>query len=311
GELNAKVERSVRGDVEILLRAGFRRLPQSQWPDLVQTISFSTGFAGSVSDVVVSSPEETDGPFKMSYNYTRRDYSNWKDKQITPPLPLTKLFTFNDEGERIIDPVWLGAPGEMVLEARIELPKGYAAKTPDPIDIDRDFAEYHSKCEVKDGVMIAERRFVVKKYEVPVTLYASYKSLARSISNDEERYTTFTAENGSQPDGPKIEQVVTSMQDEFWQLPNSRDPEAERLEEQGRMVWRQRNMVDALSMLQQSVAADPKFARAWVSIADLDFWNGRQSEALEAYRKAIAAEPTQPYPYKALGGALLGMRKFD
>src|SRR5215467_7067703 len=224
---------------------------------------------------------------------------------------MTKLFTFTDEGNQPIDPVWLGAPGEMVVEAKIELPKGYVAKTPEPIDIERDFAEYHSKCDVKDGVMIAERRFVVKKYEVPVMLYASYKSLARSISNDEERYTTFTAENGSQPDGPKIEQVVTSMQDEFWQLPNSRDPEAERLEEQGRMVWRQRNMVDALSMLQQSVAADPKFARAWVSIADLDFWNGRQSEALEAYRKAIAAEPKQPYPYKALGVALMGMRKFD
>jgi tetratricopeptide (TPR) repeat protein len=311
GVLDAKVERSVRGDNEISLRARFRRLPQSQWPDLVQSISYSTGFPGSVSDVVVSSPEDTDRPFQISYNYSGKDYSGWKDKQIAPPLPLTKLFTFTDEGNQPVDPVWLGAPGEMVMEAKIELPKGYVAKTPEPIDIQRDFAEYHSRCEVKDGVMIAKRHFVVKQYEVPVTLYASYKSLARAITNDEERYTTFTAENGSQPDGPRIEQVVTSMQDEFWQLPNSRDPEAERLEEEGRMVWRQRNMVDALSMLQQSVAADPKFARAWVSIADLDFWNGRQSEALEAYRKAIAAEPTQPYPYKALGIALMGMRKFD
>ena len=278
---------------------------------MVQTISYSTGFAGSVSDVVVSSPEDTDNPFQMSYTYNRKDYSNWKDKQITPPLPLTKLFTFSDEGEQPIDPVWLGAPGEMVLEAKIELPKGYIANTPAPIDIERDFAEYHSKCEVKDGVMIAERRFVIKKREVPVTLYEAYKSLEKAVSNDEDRYTTFTAENRAQPEGTRTEPVVRSMQDEFWQLPNSRDPEAERLEEQGRMVWRQRNMVDALSMLQQSVAADPKFARAWVSIADLDFWNGRQSEALEAYRKAITAEPKQPYPYKALGIALIGMHKFD
>lgn len=309
GVLDAKVERSVRGDIEILLRAGFRRLPQSQWPDLAQTISYSTGFAGSVSDVIVSSPEDTDNPFQISYTYSRKDYSDWKDKQITPPLPLTKLFTFGDDSEQPIDPVWLGAPGEMVLEAKIELPKGYVAKTPPPIDIERDFAEYHSKCEVKDGVMIAERRFVIKKREVPVTLYEAYKSLEKGVSSDEERYTTFAAENGSGPD--RTEQIVRSMQDEFWQLPNSRDPEAERLEEQGRMIWRQRNMPDALNMLQQSVAADPRFARAWVSIADLDFWNGRQSEALDAYRKAIAAEPAQPYPYKALGVALMGMRRFD
>ena len=311
GTLDAKVERSARGDIEILLRTGFRRLPQSQWPDLIQTISYSTGFAGSIDDVVVSPPEDTDTPFQMSYSYNRKDYSGWKDKQITPPLPLTKLFTFTNEGEQPIDPVWLGAPGEMVLEAKIELPKGYVAKTPGPMDIVRDFAEYHSKCEVKDGVMTAERRFIVKKSEVPVTLYEAYKSLEKSVRGDEDRYTTFVADNESKPEDNQPEQTATTMQDEFWQLPNSTDPEAERLEEQGRMIWRQRNMPDALSTLQQSVAADPKFARAWVSIADLDIWNGRQSEALDAYHKAIAAEPTQPYPYKALGVALMGMRKFD
>ena len=309
GVLDAQVERVARGDSELLLRAGFRRMPQSQWKDLVQAISYATGFGGSVSDVVVSSPEDTEHPIKISYKYNRKDYSDWKDKQITPPLPVSFLFSYKDDTRKPTNPIWLGAPGELVMEAKIELPKGYVAKTPPPVDLEKEFAEYHSKCKVKDGVMVAERRLVIKRQEVSPTQFEAYKSLQKAVSDDEDNYTTFTAENGTKSGGKQAEQSLSSLQDEFWKLPNSSNADAERLEEQARLAWHQRNLPDALSMLQQAVAADPRFARAWVSIAELSFWNGHQSEALDAYRKAVAAEPKQAYPYKALGIALMGMRK--
>src|SRR5207302_7412605 len=63
GTLEAKVERSDRGDLEVVLRAAFRQVPQTQWKDLVQRLSFMSGFSGAVGTVTGSRPEATDQPF--------------------------------------------------------------------------------------------------------------------------------------------------------------------------------------------------------------------------------------------------------
>jgi tetratricopeptide (TPR) repeat protein len=315
GVLDAEVERSARGDAELLLRAAFRRVPQTQWKDLVQGITYSTGFAGDVSDVAVSSPENTDTPLRITYKYHRKDYSDWKDKQITPPLPLSGLFiVFKDEDKKPANPIWLGAPGELVMDAKLELPKGYVTKTPPSVDVENDFIEYHSKCEVKDGVMVAQRRLIIKQREVPAAQFEVYKSLQKTASDDEDKYTTFTAnteDRNTNPETALTQRVGATFQEEFWKLPISSNREAQRLEEQGRLLWQQNNLDEALNLLQQAVAADPKFARAWVDVGQLQLSKGHPSEGLDAYRKAIVAEPKQPYPYKALGFTLMGMHKLD
>jgi len=86
GTLEAKVEDTTRGDAEVVLRAAFRRIPQPQWKDLVQRISYQLGYAGTVSDVSASTPEAISAPFHFSYSYNRKDYPTWKsDQQITVP----------------------------------------------------------------------------------------------------------------------------------------------------------------------------------------------------------------------------------
>ena len=48
GTLEGKVERTIQGDDnEFLLRSAFRRVPMPQWKDLVQQISYGSGFAGA------------------------------------------------------------------------------------------------------------------------------------------------------------------------------------------------------------------------------------------------------------------------
>src|SRR5579863_9510882 len=60
GTLEGKVERTMRGDdTEVLIRSAFRRVPLPQWKDLVQQISYNSGFSGDVSEVTASSPEKT------------------------------------------------------------------------------------------------------------------------------------------------------------------------------------------------------------------------------------------------------------
>src|SRR4029077_1768587 len=144
GVLDAHFEQSLRGDFEILIRTVFRRVPQSQWKDLVQQISFGSGFGGTVSEVVASSPEATESPFHFSYDYNRKDYSDWENRRITPPFPPVMMPPVRDNQTKFLSPLWLGVPGEADLEASIKMPDGYTPELPKARDVIRDFAEYHA-----------------------------------------------------------------------------------------------------------------------------------------------------------------------
>jgi hypothetical protein len=76
GTLEGKVEHTVRGDREVLLRAAFRVVAFPQWKEVVQQLSYGAGFGGEVSEVSASAPEKTDEAFHISYNYKRKDYSD-------------------------------------------------------------------------------------------------------------------------------------------------------------------------------------------------------------------------------------------
>src|SRR5207245_3127663 len=88
GTLEGKIERAVQGDdTEVLLRTAFRRVPLPQWKDLVQQISYRSGFAGDVSDVTAGLPVKTSEPFRYAYSNTSKEYPDWSGRRISPPLP--------------------------------------------------------------------------------------------------------------------------------------------------------------------------------------------------------------------------------
>ena len=91
GILEGKVQRILRGDSELLVRALFRGTPQSQWKDLMQAISQGAGFGGDVSEVEAGSPEATSEPYHITYKYTRKDYPDWANHRITAPLGLVGI----------------------------------------------------------------------------------------------------------------------------------------------------------------------------------------------------------------------------
>ncbi len=69
GTLTGDAERTLAGsDSEVLLRSRFRGLAMPQWKDLVQRISYGSGFGGEVSDVSASSPEASASHFGFPTN---------------------------------------------------------------------------------------------------------------------------------------------------------------------------------------------------------------------------------------------------
>jgi tetratricopeptide (TPR) repeat protein len=296
GTLEGKIERSLSGDdAEVLVRAGFRRLPMPQWKDLVQQISYASGFSGDVSEVTASPPEKTDEPFHFSYKYTRKDFPDWSNRRVATALP---PLDFPMQDTKPSHPIWLGSPEEVHLESRVELPKGYNPQLPAKVDLVEQFAEYHASYKMKDGALQVERRASVKLREVPVDDFETYKKFRKAIDEDFQIYVAVYT-GGSTPD---------SYQAAIWSLPDSDNPEA------ARAYTNAANQVTtdvaaAIQSLTRAVDLDPKFTRAWLWLGQLYIFRKQNDLAIQAFRKGVEASPQQPLAYKVLGTSLLFMQK--
>jgi hypothetical protein len=101
----------------------------------------------------------------------------------------TRLVPEVMEGKARLYPIEIGNPGHWRDSFDIKLPAGYAVdETPDPVNVDLDFASYHSTVSAKDGVLHYEREYVVRQVEIPrpePRIFVSWR--ARSSSTKKER----------------------------------------------------------------------------------------------------------------------------
>ena len=183
GTLEGKVEATVRGDAELALRSAFRRTPQPQWKDMVQAISRLWNFAGTVSDVTVSSPEATDSAFTFNYAYTRKDYPDWPDA-FRPPLPPTNIADLDEDAKKSSEPIHLDSPGEFIFDAWVEVPKNVTPRSRTPVGTKNDFAEYQATYSVDSNVIHAQRHLTIHMREIPHSRSDEYTSFAKVVSDD-------------------------------------------------------------------------------------------------------------------------------
>jgi tetratricopeptide (TPR) repeat protein len=302
GTLEGKAEHTFRGDREVLLRAAFRVVAFPQWKDVVQQLSYGAGFGGEVSEVSASAPEKTDEAFHISYNYKRKDYSDWSNRRITPPLPMISLPDLGDKESKAPSTIWLGAPGEIQFRAQLELPKGYVPQLPPAVHIKEEFADYDASYAVKNGVLSAERHLVVKAREVRPKDYEEYKKFRELVDADYLRFTVLSTGRRA---------GVSSYQEAIWELPYSSNPEASRAYDEARDEFQKKNILQEIASLRRAVEIDPKFTRAWLWLGEIYKVTGQEDLAIQAYQKAVEVAPQEPVSYKALGFTLMGMRKFE
>jgi len=302
GTLQGKVDRTVQGDDnEVAFRIAFRRVPLPKWKDLIQQISYLSGFSGDVSEVTAGSPEKTDQPFHFAYSYTRKDYPDWSDRRISSPLPPIIFQPIQEKDAKRSLPIWLGSPSEARLESHVELPKGYAPELPKNVDLKEDFAEYHAAYSIKDGVLETKRTFLVKLQEVPVSRYEAYKKFSKAVQDDQTGYITLSS--GKSP--------AASYQDAIRDLPTTDNPGAARAYDEARNALEKNDLQSVIASLKRAIEIDPKFIRARLWLAEIYMFVRQSEQALQTLRKAIDVDPQQTVSYKALGFMLLALRKFD
>jgi hypothetical protein len=91
------------------------------------------------------------------------------------------------EGKPRAYSIELGHPGRWHDSFDIAIPPGYVVdETPSPINIDLDFASYHSSVSAKGNVLHYDREYTVRQVEIPPAKAQSFRLLEGAILTDEK-----------------------------------------------------------------------------------------------------------------------------
>jgi tetratricopeptide (TPR) repeat protein len=289
GTFTGKIQRTARGYTGLVLQLLFRNASQDQWQKLVQGISSLIGFGGTVSNVTTSSTDDIDHPFSYSYNYTRKNYGDWADDKTVAALPPFGLPDAKESKGKVPAPIYFNGPSNFLYTSKIDLPKGYAPQLPKPIDLKFDFADYHSSCTFKNGVLTISRTLSIKTDELPAASRKEYAKLEKTVSNDERQFITL--DHGQ----PTAQAAI--------------NPEALKMYNQAMQTARLGDRRDAEDLIQRALRLDPKFERAWVVEGEFHEFRGETDEGIADLRKAIALNPKDPLPYRGLAFILVNQGK--
>lgn len=289
GTLEGTADWSLQGDdAALLFRAVFRQASMAQWKDLVQAIASRSGFGGEVSDVEVMGTQNAEEPVAWRYKYVRKEYSDWANDRITPPMPFFGLPKPETKADAVTK---IGDPSDVHYQATVKLPAGSAPKLPRSRDLHEPFADYTATYEFKDGVLKADRRLVSKKSEVPTGELEAYRTFVEAVTEDQE---TFIQLKGNR------RLTATNYQDAIWDLPYSKNEEAAKAYDDAREEYKKHDTRAEIVALERAVRLDPKYTRAWLWLGDVYREQGSEKASLAAYRSAIKNDPKELLSYKIL-----------
>jgi transglutaminase-like putative cysteine protease/tetratricopeptide (TPR) repeat protein len=285
GTLTGHFDLTSRGDSGLILKSVFHVTPPAKWTEMAQNISFALGYAGTISNLDVDNPADTSAHFHYSYDYDRKSYSDWENRRFTPPVPPIALPHSGDQ-EKPEEPVYLGAAGQSVYSAKMELPSGYSLEIPNDTNAQTDFAEYHAVYSVKDRVFTVERRLVLKGTKVTAAQWSAYQDFVKTINGDQGRFIQLVhGEAGSS------DRIVQN------------NPEAAELVQKAIQSLQNRDFNTARDALAQAERLNPEQANLWAAYATLYGLENRKEETIGALKKEIQFHPGNEAMYRALARA--------
>jgi len=148
--------------------------------------------AQDVPGVVLNSfqivqPPALDEPIEIHYKLTAAQYAHQAGPLllVRPRVVGSYVRPFDDKPR--IYPIDLEATGRWRDSFDIALPPGYVIdETPDPVNLDLDFANYHSSVSAKGNTLHFEREYVVRQVEIPPEKAAAFRRLENAILADEK-----------------------------------------------------------------------------------------------------------------------------
>jgi transglutaminase-like putative cysteine protease len=187
GTLAGSVEASHSGpegaDLRMFLKYSDEKERREYWENKI---------ARDVPGVVLNSfqfiqPPALDKPLEIHYQLTAAQYAHSAGSLllVRPRVVGSDMLPFNDKPRTV--PIDLNATGRWRDSFDITLPPGYVVdETPDPVNVDTDFATYHSTVTAKGNQLHYERELVVRQVQLPADKAAAFRHLESSILSDEK-----------------------------------------------------------------------------------------------------------------------------
>ena len=132
-------------------------------------------------------PDALSKPLEFHFKVTAHQYAH-----VAGPLLLVRprvlgsmAMRFDDKPRKI--PIDLDATGRWHDSYDIALPAGYVVdETPDPVDVDMDFASYHASVTAKGNVLHYDMVYTVRQVEIPADRAADFRKFELAILSDEK-----------------------------------------------------------------------------------------------------------------------------
>jgi tetratricopeptide (TPR) repeat protein len=183
---------TLRGDNEVIYRAIFHSSARAKWQDVMQQISYGLGFGGDVSNVQIDDPEQTSKPFHLAWDYQRKKFGDWDNRQIIPPtggIPITMI----REDKKPKSIIKLGPPSVTTFVGELALPTGSSMEAPVDVDLKTPFAEYQAKYSVLNGKYRTERKLTILQKEVAIADWQKYVAFQKEVNVDYNRMSSVSS----------------------------------------------------------------------------------------------------------------------
>ena len=141
-----------------------------------------------LTHAAVTNFQHNDQPFEYDYSLVVENYAKTAGNLllVRPRVLGTRSSGLLETKEPRKFPVEFQGPSLDSDSFEIALPTGYeVSDLPPPIDVDYDFASYHSKTEASGNTLKYTRRLEVKQLTVPVSEVETLKKFYRMIASDE------------------------------------------------------------------------------------------------------------------------------
>ena len=189
GTLNAKVKYTMRGDNELLLRVAFHQNPRDKWKELAQLLALSDGLRGNITSVSASDPTATKLPFTVEYEISEPKFVDWSKKPVRVPALLPQLgvpeLPAKPESGGAAPPIDLGIPLDVDTRVTLRLPPGTSVEVPTGTVVDRDYATFASRYNVRTGIITASRHINFLHRQVPADRTADYAAFLHAVQTDQ------------------------------------------------------------------------------------------------------------------------------
>jgi hypothetical protein len=187
GTLSGSVDTSHFGpegaDMRLFLKHTDQKERHDEWETMV---------ARDLPGVVLDSfqfvePDALSKPLEFHFKVTAHQYAH-----VAGPLLLVRprvlgsmSMRFDDKPRKV--PIDFDATGHWHSSYDITLPAGYVVdETPDPVDVDMDFASYHASVTAKGNVLHYDMVYVVRQVQIPAERAADFRKFESAILSDEK-----------------------------------------------------------------------------------------------------------------------------